>query len=241
LERLDKILSNSGYGSRKETKALIKKGLIKVDGIIAKDSGLIVDIDNSNIEIGDTALEYKKYIYLMMNKPEGVVSATFDNYDKTVIDLLEEKHQAFKPFPVGRLDKDTIGLLILTNDGELNHRVTSPKWHVDKIYQAVIDNEVTASDVEAFKEGIVIEDECKTYKCMAAELQIITTSKDCSKVLVKVQEGKFHQVKKMFLALGKKVIFLERISFGNLELDRNLELGQYRELSKEEVYNLKAI
>jgi len=241
LERLDKILSNSGYGSRKEIKALVKKGIVKVDGVIVKDNGLNIDIDNSIIVIGDAVLEYRKYIYLMMNKPEGVVSATFDNYDKTVIDLLEEKHKAFKPFPVGRLDKDTIGLLILTNDGELNHRVTSPKWHVDKVYRAIIDKEVTAKDVEAFKDGIVIEDEGKTYKCQTSQLQIITSSMESSEVLVKVQEGKFHQVKKMFLALEKKVVFLERISFGNLKLDRNIVLGEYRELTKEEINNLKAI
>ena len=133
MERLDKIISNLGYGSRKEIKALVKKGLVKVDGEIVKDNGLLIDPEKSVININGEDLFYREYIYLMMNKPDGVISATYDNREETVIDLLEVEHQVFNPFPVGRLDKDTVGLLLLTNDGELNHRLISPKWHVDKV------------------------------------------------------------------------------------------------------------
>ena len=132
LERLDKVISNLGYGSRKDVKSFVKKGIVEVDGIVVKDNGMLVDPEKSIIKINGEELLYRKYIYLMMNKPDGVVSATHDNRDETVIDLLELEHQAFEPFPVGRLDKDTVGLLLLTNDGELNHRLISPKWHVTR-------------------------------------------------------------------------------------------------------------
>ena len=134
MERLDKVISNLGYGSRKEVKALCKKGFVEVDGIVVKDSSINIDPEKSIISINGEELRYRKYIYLMMNKPDGVISATYDNREETVIDLLEVEHQVFEPFPVGRLDKDTVGLLLLTNDGELNHRLISPKWHVDKVY-----------------------------------------------------------------------------------------------------------
>ena len=154
MERLDKIISNLGYGSRKEIKALVKKGLVKVDGEVVKDNGVLIDPEKSVININGEDLFYREYIYLMMNKPDGVISATYDNREETVIDLLEVEHQVFNPFPVGRLDKDTVGLLLLTNDGELNHRLISPKWHVDKVYYAKIDKAVDEKDVEAFKNGI---------------------------------------------------------------------------------------
>jgi len=238
MERLDKILSNTGIGSRKEVKALIKNGEVKVDGLVAKDSGMQLDPEKSVIEISGRVIGYRKYIYLLMNKPEGVVSATFDNYDETVIDLLDDEHKAFEPFPVGRLDKDTVGLLLLTNDGELNHRLISPKWHVDKVYYAEIDKQVDEKDVDAFKNGVVLED---GYKCLPAKLEILEAGKDGSKVKVTVQEGKFHQVKRMFKSRGKEVVFLKRISFGPIDLDENLERGTYRELTGEEISVLKNI
>jgi len=238
MERLDKILSNTGIGSRKEVKALIKNGEVKVDGLVAKDSGMQLDPEKSVIEISGRVIGYRKYIYLLMNKPEGVVSATFDNYDETVIDLLDDEHKAFEPFPVGRLDKDTVGLLLLTNDGELNHRLISPKWHVDKVYYAEIDKQVDEKDVDAFKNGVVLED---GYKCLPAKLEILEAGKDGSKVKVTVQEGKFHQVKRMFKSRGKEVVFLKRISFGPIDLDENLERGTYRELTGEEIGVLKNI
>jgi 16S rRNA pseudouridine516 synthase len=236
MERLDKVLSNLGYGTRKEVKALVKEGLIEVDDIIVKDSGIKVNTDNSEIKISGEIVNYREYIYLIMNKPSGVVSATFDNYDETVVDLLEPEHQAFKPFPVGRLDKDTVGLLLLTNDGELNHRLISPKWHVDKVYYAEIDKMVKEKDVEAFKLGITLDD---GYKCLPAELKILESNENGARVQVTIQEGKFHQVKRMFNSLEKNVVYLRRIKFGPIDLDLKLEEGEYRELSEEEVESLK--
>ena len=237
MERLDKIISNLGYGSRKEVKSFAKKGLIEVDCVIVKDNGMLVDPEKSVIKINGEEILYRKYIYLMMNKPDGVISATHDNRDQTVVDLLELDHQIFNPFPVGRLDKDTVGLLLLTNDGELNHRLISPKWHVDKVYYAQIDKEVTESDVEAFKKGIVLDD---GYKCMEAKLEILESSEEGSEIRVTIQEGKYHQVKRMFEAVGKKVTYLKRESFGGLELDEDLEEGEYRELTEEELELLRS-
>ncbi len=236
MERLDKIISNLGYGSRKDVKSFVKKGLIEVDGVIAKDNGMAVDPEKSVIKINGEEILYRKYIYLMMNKPSGVISATHDNRDETVIDLLYIDHQVFDPFPVGRLDKDTVGLLLLTNDGELNHRLISPKWHVDKVYYAKIDKKVTEKDVEAFKKGITLDD---GYKCMEAKLEIISASDEGSEVRITIQEGKFHQVKRMFEAVDKTVVYLKREEFGGLTLDPDLEEVEYRELSEDEIALLK--
>lgn len=237
MERLDKIISNLGYGSRKEVKIMAKKGLIEVDGVVVKDNGMAVDPEKSVIKINGEDITYRKYIYLIMNKPDGVISATVDNKEETVIDLLEVEHQVFEPFPVGRLDKDTVGLLLLTNDGELNHRLLSPKWHVDKVYYAKIDKEVTEEDIEAFKKGITLDD---GYTCKEAKLEILSSEAEGSEVHITIQEGKFHQVKRMFEAVGKKVIYLQRIKFGGLELDQELEEGEYRELSEDELAILKS-
>lgn len=237
MERLDKVISNLGYGSRKEVKSFVKKGLIEVDGVIVKDNGMAIDPEKSVIKINGEEVLYRKYIYLMMNKPAGVISATHDNRDETVIDLLYVDHQVFEPFPVGRLDKDTVGLLLLTNDGELNHRLISPKWHVDKVYYAKIDKKVDEKDVIAFKNGITLDD---GYKCMEAKLEIISATDEGSEIRVTIQEGKFHQVKRMFEAVGKKVTYLKREEFGGLTLDPDLEEGEYRELLDEELALLKS-
>lgn len=236
MERLDKVLSNLGYGTRKEIKQVAKKGLIKVNGEIVKDNGMQVDPEVDRISINGEEIFYRKYIYLMMNKPDGVISATFDNRDETVIDLLEIEHQVFNPFPIGRLDKDTVGLLLLTNDGELNHRLISPKWKVDKIYYAKIDKLVTDSDIKKFESGITLDD---GYICKEAKLEIIKASEEGSEVMLTIQEGKFHQVKRMFEAVDKKVTYLKRVEFGTLKLDKDLEEGEYRELTDEEVATLK--
>jgi 16S rRNA pseudouridine516 synthase len=238
MERLDKVLSNLGYGTRKEIKQVVRKGFVEVNGELAKDSGMQIDPEVDKIFINGEEIYYRKYIYLMMNKPDGVVSATFDNRDETVIDLLEVEHQVFDPFPVGRLDKDTVGLLLLTNDGELNHRLISPKWKVDKIYYAKINAKVTKIDVEKFKNGITLDD---GYVCKEAILEILNSSDDESEVKITIQEGKFHQVKRMFEAVNKKVTYLQRIEFGTLKLDEDLEEGEYRELSDEEVAILKGL
>lgn len=235
MERLDKVLSNLGYGTRKELKQIIKKKMVTVNDVVAKDSGMQVDPEKDKIIINGEEIFYRKYIYLLMNKPPGVVSATFDNRDETVIDLLYAEDQVFQPFPVGRLDKDTVGLLILTNDGELNHKLISPKSHVDKVYFAKINAPITDKDIKAFKDGIVLDD---GYKCMSAKLEIVNNFEDSSEVKVTIQEGKFHQVKRMFIARDKKVEYLQRIKFGELELDESLEEGEYRELSEEELAKL---
>jgi 16S rRNA pseudouridine516 synthase len=238
MERLDKVLSNAGVGSRKEVKVMVKKGLVKVDSLKVKDSGLQIDPEKAVIEVDGKIIGYRKYTYLLMNKPAGVVSATFDNYDRTVIDLLKDKHRIFEPFPVGRLDKDTVGLLLITNDGDMNHRLISPKWHVDKVYYAEIDKTVTEEDVKRFKEGVVLDD---GYKCMSAKLEILAVDENGSKVNVTIQEGKFHQVKRMFKSVGKEVVYLKRISFGPIKLDDQLPEGEYRELSDAEIGLLRGI
>lgn len=236
MERIDKVLSNLGYGSRKELKGIVKKGLVKVNGEVIKDNGLQIDPEKDKIIINGEEVYYRKHIYLLMNKPEGVVSATCDKYDTTVVDLLEAEDAIFEPFPIGRLDKDTVGLLLLTNDGELNHRLISPKWHVDKVYYARIDKVVTESDIKQFKKGVVLDD---GYKCMPGKLEIIGDYNEGSEVHITIQEGKFHQVKRMFESVGKKVIYLRRVKFGPLDIDENLEEGQYRELTDEEINLLK--
>jgi len=238
MDRIDKILSNLGHGTRKEVKALLKKGKVEIDGIIASDSAMKIDPDKAVIKVSGEEINYRKYIYLVMNKPSGVVSATVDKNDETVIDLIDEEYRAFKPFPIGRLDKDTVGLLLITNDGELNHKLIAPKNHVDKVYYAEINKFIDASDISAFKKGVVIDD---GYKCMPAGLEVLNANENGSEVMVTIQEGKFHQVKRMFESVDKKVVFLRRVSFGPLKLDENLSEGQCRELSEQEIELLKNI
>lgn len=235
-ERLDKILSNFGYGTRKEVKQLVKSGVIKVNGITAKDSGMHVDPVNDVIEIGDEVLCYRKYIYLMMNKPEGVISATYDNRLRTVVDILPDEYKCFDLFPVGRLDIDTEGLIIMTNDGQLAHELLSPKKHVPKRYYALVAGTVTDQDAAIFKEGVVLDD---GYKTLPAHLDIIVSG-DRSEIELVIYEGKFHQVKRMFEAVGKKVKYLRRIAMGSLELDESLQPGECRELTEDEVNLLKS-
>lgn len=234
-ERLDKILSNMGYGSRKQIKAKIKSGLVKVDKKVIKSNSHKVNPYESLIEFKDEKVEYREYIYIMMNKPAGVVSATEDNIHKTVIDLLENKYQIFNPFPVGRLDKDTEGFLLLTNDGQLAHNLLSPKKHVNKIYYVEVEGELKENDKESFERGIDIGEEKIT---MPAKLDIIDSG-STSKGYVTIREGKYHQIKRMFKALGKQVVYLKRISMGEITLDKDLKLGDYRELNQTELDMLK--
>jgi 16S rRNA pseudouridine516 synthase len=232
--RIDKMLANLGFGSRKEVKKILKDGAVRVNGQIVKDAKQQVDPDKDVVTINGETVEYKEFIYLMMNKPPGVVSATEDLQDETVIDLLEMEDLIFEPFPVGRLDKDTEGLLLITNDGQLAHRLLSPKKHVPKTYFAVIDGEVTERDVEAFKNGVILDD---GYKTKPGELKILKSGLT-SDIELTITEGKFHQVKRMFQAVGKRVIYLKRISMGPLKLDETLELGEYRELTDDEIKQL---
>ncbi len=230
--RIDKMLSGVGLGSRKEIKQDARKGNVKVNGIVEKDSSRIVDTDTDEVKYKNETVKYVQHIYLMMNKPAGVVSATEDNYDRTVVDLLKEEDRFYAPFPVGRLDKDTEGLLLLTNDGQLTHNLLSPKKHVDKLYYAEVEEEVTEEDVKAFQEGILLTNE--NYETLPARLEIIEAGYP-SKCLVTIKEGKFHQVKRMFNAVNNEVIYLKRISMGPIKLDDKLELGEYRHLTEEEL------
>ncbi|NLL05196.1 MAG: rRNA pseudouridine synthase [Clostridiaceae bacterium] len=233
-QRVDKILSNSGFGTRREIKQLVKSGQVKVDGEVIDDSGMHVDPKKSQIEISGQKLNYRQYIYIMMNKPAGVISATFDDRHETVIDILSEEYKCFDLFPVGRLDIDTEGLLLITNDGQLAHEILSPKKHVPKRYFAFIEGEVTQEDVKRFEEGVILED---GYKTLPAELYILDRDVNSS-VDVVIYEGKFHQVKRMFEAVGKKVKFLKRVTMGNLVLDKDLAPGEFRELTQDELSNL---
>ncbi|MGJ7912883.1 pseudouridine synthase [Neobacillus sp. LXY-1] len=229
--RIDKLLANLGYGSRKEVKQLLKSGAVKVDDKMVKDAKQHVDPNTQTVTLNGEVIEYKEFIYLMMNKPPGVLSATEDYAGETVIDLLELEDQVYEPFPVGRLDKDTEGLLLITNDGQLAHRLLSPKKHVPKTYFAVIDGEVTEDDVTAFARGVVLDD---GYETKPGELKILKSGIR-SDIELTITEGKFHQVKRMFQAVGKRVVYLQRISMGPLQLDETLELGEYRELTDEEM------
>lgn len=230
-QRVDKVLSNLGYGSRAELKKFCKQGLVFVNGKVVSNPGLQVDTDIDEIVFNGEKINYREFIYLMMNKPDGYISATFDKHDSIVLDLIDDEYLVFEPFPVGRLDKDTEGLLVLTNDGQLAHRVLSPKKHVPKTYYAKIDGKVTEEDIEAFKQGVTLDD---GYETMPSEL-VILKSDDISEIELTIHEGKFHQVKRMFESVGKTVVYLKRLSMGALKLDETLELGEYRELTDEEV------
>lgn len=233
--RIDKLLANMGYGSRKEVKKLLKDGAVKVDGMPVKDAKFHVNVAEEEVTVYGDIVEYKEFVYLMMNKPPGVISATEDDVHETVIDLLEEEDVIFEPFPVGRLDKDTEGFLLLTNDGQLAHQLLSPKKHVPKKYYAKVEGRVTEADAEAFKKGVILDD---GYETKPGELTILHEG-DISEIELVITEGKFHQVKRMFEAVGKKVIYLKRTEMGPLKLDEELELGQYRELTDEELELLK--
>jgi len=233
--RIDKLLAHVGFGTRKEVKQLLKSGAVLINETVVKDSKTHVNPDVDLVTVHGEKVEYKEFIYLMMNKPNGLLSATEDRFQETVIDILEPEDAAFEPFPVGRLDKDTEGLLLLTNDGQLAHQLLSPKKHVPKTYFAVIDGEVTEKEIEIFKQGVTLDD---GYVTKPGELHILKAGMTSDIELI-ITEGKFHQVKRMFEAVGKRVIYLKRISMGPLRLDEGLELGQYRELTDEELRLLK--
>lgn len=198
--RLDKLLSTIGYGSRKEVKGLLKTGAVKVDGSTVKDAKVHVNPDEQEITVHGEAVSYREFVYFMLHKPQGVISATEDSLHETVLDLLELDDAVYDPFPVGRLDKDTEGLLLLTNDGQLAHQLLSPKKHVPKTYFAKINAPVTEEDAEAFRQGVTLDD---AYVTKSAELKILTSGVE-SEIELTIVEGKFHQVKRMFEARGKK-------------------------------------
>lgn len=233
-ERLDKVLANMGFGTRKEVKALVKQKLIEVDGVIATDPGMHVIPEEQTIAVEGEPLNYKRWVYFMLNKPPGVISATEDSRHETVVDLLPYEW-AGKVHPVGRLDIDTEGLLLLTNDGVLSHNLLSPKKKVDKEYYARIRGQVAQRHIDEFAKGVTLDD---GYKTMPAKLEILSSG-DESEIKVTIMEGKFHQVKRMFAAFGLEVIYLKRLRMGTLLLDESLELGEYRELTDEELAGLR--
>lgn len=233
--RIDKFLSNMGFGSRKDVKVLLKSKAVEVNGEVVRDAKQHVDETADVVSVAGETVEYVEFIYLMMNKPPGVISATEDKYDETVIDLLGEGERHFEPFPVGRLDKDTEGLLLITNDGKLAHELLSPKKHVAKTYFARIDGVVTEEDGEAFRNGVILDD---GYQTKEAFLRILKSGAE-SEIELTITEGKFHQVKRMFESVGKTVVYLKRLSMGSLPLDPDLELGEYRYLTDEELNGLK--
>ncbi|WP_134685304.1 pseudouridine synthase [Brevibacillus migulae] len=233
-ERLDKVLANMGLGTRKEVKALVKQKLIEVDGVVATDPGMHVIPEEQTILVEGEPLNYKRWIYVMLNKPPGVISATEDPRHETVVDLLPIEW-ADKVHPVGRLDIDTEGLLLLTNDGQLSHSLLSPKKKVDKEYYAKIRGQVTQHHVDEFAKGVTLDD---GYHTMPAKLEILSSGEE-SEIKVTIMEGKFHQVKRMFAAFGLEVTYLKRLRMGTLLLDESLELGDFRELTEEELAGLR--
>ena len=231
--RLDKFLADMGIGTRTEVKKMIRQGKVKIGDTVVKSAEQKIDTATQKVFCEGQEVGYEEYEYYMLNKPAGYVSATTDAKDKTVLDLITDKKRK-DLFPVGRLDKDTEGLLLITNDGDLAHRLLAPKKHVDKLYYAKVEGLVTEDDVKTFAEGVNIGDDEMTRP---AVLEILK-SDDISEIHLTIQEGKFHQVKRMFKAVGKKVIYLKRVSMGTLRLDENLKLGEYRALTEEELEHL---
>lgn len=230
--RLDKFLSNAGIGSRSQVKNIIKKGQISVNGRTAGSGDESVNEDADVILYAGTRILLQKYRYFMLNKPKGVVSATEDNLDKTVLDCLS-KEDARDLFPVGRLDKDTTGLMLLTNDGELSHNLLLPRKHVDKTYYVTCEKDVTEEQLEALRKGVEIGDDKPTLPALARP------GDSAKEIYLTIREGRFHQVKRMLMAVGNKVCELERVSMGSLKLDKSLAPGEYRALTAEELQNLK--
>lgn len=236
MERLDRILVSQNIGSRKEVQKLIKDGSVCVNGVCVRLVQTKIDPDADTVTVGGQALCYSKYTYIMMNKPQGVLSASNDKNAKTVIDLLPDEYRRPGLFPAGRLDKDTEGLLIITNDGDFAHRMLSPKKHVDKKYVAILDGEITADTISAFEKGIVFAD---GTQCLPAKLEIDSGDKTGKTGIVTICEGKFHQVKKMFISCGLNVVYLKRISIGGLCLDSKLPIGSCKlmtNLDKETIF-----
>lgn len=234
--RLDKYLADCGVGSRAEIKTILKKKRVMVNGRLETSAKTQVDAQSDCITLDDQTLTYETFLYYLLNKPKGVVSATEDREHRTVLDLLDDKAKQKGVFPVGRLDKDTHGLLLLTNNGALAHAMLSPKKHVDKIYQARIKGVMTEEDVARFQSGIVLKD----FTCQPARLEILSSDavEKTSQVEITIAEGKFHQIKRMVGACGKEVSDLKRLSMGPLTLDDNLALGDYRFLTAEEIASL---
>lgn len=233
-ERIDKILSSTGLWSRKEVKELVRQNRVKVDAVPVKKPEEKADPEIARIEVDGTKVDCAPFVYLMMNKPDGWLSATEDKKQQTVLDLLPKELQRRGVFPVGRLDKDTVGLLLLTDDGAMAHELLSPKKHVDKVYHAWVDGVIDQEDVLALEQGLVLED---GLECLPAGLKPLGEGREC---LVTLREGKYHQVKRMLAVRGKPVQKLKRLSMGPLVLDETLSQGQWRRLMPEELAALRS-
>ena len=227
MERIDKIISSQTYYTRKEIKKLISQGMIFVNGEQVKKAESKYDETNIIVKINGKEIEIKKHIYLLLNKPKGYISSTENTSEKTVLDLVPEKYKNRNLFPAGRLDKDTTGLMLITDDGEFSHNILSPRKHVKKEYEVTLDIPVDENMVDGFKEGVKLND----GECKEADLEI--TGEYTAKVTI--TEGRYHQIKRMFGCYGAKVIELNRICMGNLYLPKDLKLGQAREASESEL------
>ena len=232
-ERLDKIIASMGRWSRREVKSLIREGLVLVDGRPAASPEEKAEPETAEITVNGEALNYRRRTYLMLHKPAGVLSATEDSRQKTVLDLLSPELRRRGLFPVGRLDKDTEGLLLLTNDGPLAHRLLSPRGHVDKVYYARLSGPVTEGDIDAFRRGLVLEDGTRLQPAL------LRAGGESGEAFVTLHEGKFHQIKRMFLRRGKTVLYLKRLSMGGVDLDPALGRGDYRYLTEAETALLR--
>lgn len=231
IKRLDKIIA-SQYGiSRSITKAIIHRGKVKIDGAVVRDPSLQVDIDAVSIEYKGQVLNYKEHIYIVMNKPKGVLSASEDKLRETVVDLVPKELSRQGLFPVGRLDRDTTGLLIITDDGDFAHNVISPKKNILKTYKVTLDGDINGDMIKQFSEGIVLAD---GTKCRPAILKRI----DRNVAEIKISEGRYHQIKRMFGVVGLGVNELERTALGNLKLPENLKVGESKELSEDEKFQI---
>lgn len=232
--RLDKYLSDCGKGTRSEVKRHVWRGRVRVGAEVVSDPSMKID-EVSEVFFDEQRLIYSRYVYIMMNKPAGVLSAVSDKHEKTVIDLIDPADRAKGLFPVGRLDKDTTGLLIISNDGTLAHKMLSPKKHVIKKYLAVVSGIISNEDIENFKKGITIVNNDEDYKCKSAVLTPLEQRNGLTIAEVCISEGKYHQIKKMFEAVDKCVLYLERIQMGGVCLDAALKQGEYRLMSSDEV------
>ena len=234
MERMDKLLASTGLWSRKEVKELVRRGRVQVNGAVLDRVEDKADPDQDEIRVDGEVVDCSPYVYIMMNKPEGLLSATTDKKQKTVLDLLPEHLRRRGLFPVGRLDKDTVGFILLTDDGPMGHALLSPKKHVDKVYYARVEGRIDETDVAALAQGLVLED---GLHCLPADLAPVGDASECR---ITLREGKYHQVKRMLAARGKPVTFLKRLSMGPLTLDEGLLPGEWRFLTREEVLALKS-
>jgi 16S rRNA pseudouridine516 synthase len=229
--RLDRFLAECGIGTRTEVKKIIRSGAVAVNGTSITKSDIHLNPESDTVALSGKEVVYRKFIYLMLNKPQGYISATRDGKTPTVMELIPDEYLHFEPFPVGRLDIDTEGFLLLSNDGDLAHRLLAPKKHIPKTYIAQIAKPVTDSDIKQFAEGVILDD---GYKTMPATLKSISEESPFFAEIV-INEGKFHQVKRMFEAIDNHVLYLKRTKMNKLSLDENLPLGEVRELTGEEL------